>query len=218
MVLIRRGQQAATAAPLSQRQAQSRPDFALWPAGAYLLLVALFVAGASVLAWPLPESAFRSDNSPISWLSSAQLWAMSILAIRLGNERVLRLPLALWLAAAMAALAFDEQFMLHEQWKYGCGAWFSVCRYRWVTELPMLLVGALGVLSAVWLQLTLPRGQARMLLWLAIGIGLTALCLDLHALFDALLPFEEGVEVLAEALFMGTLLGLRLQSPERNHQ
>ena len=50
----------------------------------------------------MPEAAFRSDNSPVSWLSSAQLWALAFVSLQLGSQRLLRPGLAAWLALAMA--------------------------------------------------------------------------------------------------------------------
>lgn len=166
---------------------------------------------AATLYWPVPEVAFMSDNSPVSWLSSAQLWAIALLSLRLAVDRSLPLSLGLWLSAAMVMLAFDEQFMLHEHWKYGCINWWNACRYRWLTEAPTLLVGLVGIASAVWLHLSLPSRMARMLLWFSLGTGGLAIVVDLFGWPHSLVRFEEGLEVIAESLFAGILLGIRAQ-------
>lgn len=80
-----------------------------------------------------------SDFSPAAWLSSAQLLAAAMLAFRLGIDGTLSRKLSAWLALALWVLALDEQFMLHEHWKYGCERWIAVCTYAWVRELPTLL-------------------------------------------------------------------------------
>jgi hypothetical protein len=175
----------------------------------YLPLIVLFMAFAAVLSWPMPELAFRSDSSPVSWLSSAQLWAMVVLSIRLSLDRALPLLLGMWLAIAMAALAFDEQFMFHEQWKYGCSDWFALCRFYWVIEFPTLMVCIVGFLTTLWLYASVPRGLARWQLWVAIGIGLFSLSMDLLHFSNELAPYEEGFEVLAEAFYVSFLLGLQ---------
>ena len=187
---------------------QTERNHNLWPMVVYLPLIFLFMAFATVLNWPMPELAFRSDNSPISWLSSAQLWAMAVLAIRLCFDRALPLLLGFWLAIAIAGMAFDEQFMLHEWWKYGCTDWFALCRFSWGREFPMLMVGIVGFLTALWLHASVQPGWARWQLWIAIGIGLFALCLDLLHFSKELASYEEGFEVLAEAFYVSFLLGL----------
>lgn len=179
-----------------------------WPGVVYLLSMTIFVTGAVVLYWPTPEFAFLSDQSPVSWLSSAQLWALALLALRLGMERVLPFGMAVWLGLAMVGLACDEQFMLHEQWKYGCAAWWSACRMDWVTELPTILVGGLGLLTLLALHRAMPPRPARILMWSGFAVGVVALALDLSGWGAALLRYEEGLEVVAEALFAAALLGL----------
>lgn len=157
----------------------------------------------------MPETAFRSDRSPVAWLSSAQLWATLVMAVRLAADGVLSRRLGAWLAAAMAWLAFDEQFMLHEIWKFRCADWTSLCQSQWITELPMLLVGVLGVVTGAWLHRVLSDARARLVLWAAIVCGLFALLVDQAGIPAVLVVYEEGLEVVAEALFLGLLLGLR---------
>lgn len=150
-----------------------------------------------------------SDNTAISWLSSAQLWAMAVLALRLTSERTLPALLGWWLALSMTVLACDEQFMLHEQWKYGCIDWLPACRYWVITELPMLSVAVFGVASIVWFACAIRSRAARTMLWASLLVGVFALWLDLFAGSLPLSPYEEGFECLAEALFVGVFLGLR---------
>jgi hypothetical protein len=188
------------------------PAFVLWPSILYLVVSVLFMLVATARYWPTPEIAFLSDNSPVSWLSSAQLWAIALLAVRLGADRALPLTAAIWLGAAMVVLGFDEQFMLHEHWKYGCINWWDACRHRWVTELPILLIGLLGAAAMVWLHQLLRARAARILLWSSLGVGILAIVVDLFAWPYSLVRLEEGLEVLAEALFTGALLGLRARS------
>ena len=179
-----------------------------WPGVIYLLSVTTFVVGAVLLYWPTPEFAFLSDQSPVSWLSSAQLLALALLVLRLGMERVLPFGMAVWLGLAMVGLACDEQFMLHEQWKYGCAAWWSACRMGWVTELPMILVVGLGSFTFLALHRVMAPRPARALLWSGLAVGIVALMIDLFGWGGALLRYEEGLEVVAEALFAASLLGL----------
>lgn len=181
----------------------------LWPMAIYVPFTVAFMGLAATGAWPLPEMAFRSDNSPVSWLSSAQLWSLAVITIRLTFDRALPLSLGLWLVMATAAMAFDEQFMLHEQWKHGCTDWFALCRHTWVRELPMLAVGLGGIVTAGWLHASIRPGWARWQLWAAIGTGLFALSMDVLHVSDDLAAYEEGFEVLAEAIFVSCLLGLR---------
>lgn len=170
--------------------------------------------GAAALTYaPMAEVAFRSDGSPVAWLSSAQLWALGLLCLQLGGQRLLPRALAAWLALAMALMAFDEQFMWHEQWKHGCPLGPGWCAHGWVRELPMALVALLGVGSAGWLHRSLPTRPARATLWAAIAMGLWALLLDQTEAPAALAPYEEGFEVLAEALFGAALLGLTCIRP-----
>jgi hypothetical protein len=187
------------------------------PSVIYLLSVAMFVTSAIVLYWPTPEFALLSDQSPVSWLSSAQLWALALLALRLGMERVLPIGIAIWLGLAMVALACDEQFMLHEQWKYGCTAWWSACGMEWVTELPMMLVGGLGLLTLLALHRNIQPRPARILMWSGFTVGAVALTLDLITWSDALSRYEEGLEVLSETLFTASLLGLHATQKSQEH-
>ncbi|MES2935945.1 MAG: hypothetical protein V4805_20950 [Pseudomonadota bacterium] len=168
----------------------------------------LFMTVSALLYWPAPEVAFRTDNSPVAWLSSAQLWAMAILTLRLWQDSTMPRGLCLWLCVGMMGMAFDEQFMLHEHWKYRCLEWWSACRFGWVTELPMLLVAALGVFTGVWLHRSLPGRTQRLQCWLALGVGLFALYLRATQTPIELLPYKAALLVVAEALFTGMLLSI----------
>lgn len=168
---------------------------------------------AAWLYWPTPEVAFRTDESPVAWLSSAQLWGLALLATRLWRDSPLPRGLCLWLAAAMAALAFDEQFMLHEQWKHSCSDWIRFCRFEWMRELPMYLVGSLGTVTGVIVGRHLPKGPLRGVLGLAVAVGIFALYLRFAQQPLDLLPYKAALLVISEALFAGVLLGL----PVRNH-
>ena len=191
---------------------QARVAFSGRPGLAYLLMVVTFLAVAIATYWPLPEVAFRSDNSPVSWLSSAQLWTASVLPLRLVSEGVLSRRLGGWLFVALAGLAFDEQFMFHERWKFGCADWFSACRYALVTELPMLSVGAVGLGTMLVLHCAVSDPRARLQLWSAYLVGALALFIDLSGIHWPIGLYEEGFEVISEAIFMGLLLGLRNSS------
>ncbi|WP_137937963.1 hypothetical protein [Chitinivorax sp. B] len=173
-----------------------------------LLMAVLFMLVAAWLYWPSPEIAFRTDESPVAWLSSAQMWAMAVLSLRLWGNSILPRKLCLWLALAMMGMAFDEQFMLHEHWKYSCHQWISACRYTWMTELPMLLVGSLGLLTGIWLQHSLLTPHLRRLLWASLLIGLMALLLRFTEQPIVLLPYKAALLVIAQALFIATLLGV----------
>jgi len=188
-------------------QVDNSAGFLIWPTLACLAISLAFMAVATALYWPVPELAFISDNTPVTWPSSAQLWTLVLLCLRLVVDRTLPVAMGVWLVLAMTALAFDEQFMLHEQWKYGCHVWLNACQHRWVTEVPILLIGVFGTLSVVVLQHRMPNTTAKAVLWSALFMGGLAICLDLTGWPRQMAPYEEGLEVIAEALFAGTLLG-----------
>ncbi len=176
----------------------------------YLLLSAWMLAPA----W---ERAFRSDGSPVAWLSSALLLTLSITALRLLGERALPRLLGAWLALAFLALALDEQFMLHELWKFRCHEWTAACRYSAVREAPMLAVAVVGLLTLAWLHRALLHPGTRALLWAGLAVGWLAIGVDqwpevqphlpwLPELPPLLATLEEGLEVVAEALVLAALL------------
>lgn len=188
---------------------------ALLPGIMALAAAALFMLAAGALYWPEPEIAFRTDDSPVAWLSSAQLWAGGLVAIRLWQERALPRLLCLWLALASFEMACDEQFMLHEHWKYQCVEWIDACRMKWVTELPMLLVALFGAATGLWLHRAIRQRWLRREMWLAVLVGLFALFLRFTQHPLQLLPYKAALLVMAEALFVGALMGLRAQPAAR---
>lgn len=188
--------------------------FTPWPAIFTLAGALLFMALAFAWYWPTPELAFVSDNSPVSWLSSAQLWAIALVALRLGADRSLPVLASVWLASAMIVLACDEQFMLHEHWKYGCHQWFDACRsHHWVTEVPVLTVAIVGSATIAWLHHLLHDRGCRLWLWSSLAVGALAILLDFTGWPPQLARAEEALEVMAEALFAGALLGWRGAGP-----
>ncbi len=176
----------------------------------YLLLSAWVYAPA----W---ERAFRSDASPVAWLSSALLLTLSITALRLVGDRALPRLLGAWLTVAFAGLALDEQFMLHELWKFRCHEWTTACQYSTVREAPMLAVAVIGLFTLARLHRALMHPGTRALLWTGLAMGWLAIGVDqwpevqahwpwLPELPPLLATLEEGLEVLAEALVLGALL------------
>ena len=168
----------------------------------YLLLSAWVYAPA----WE--QRAFRSDASPVAWLSSALLLTLSITALRL---------LGAWLAVAFLALALDEQFMLHELWKFRCHEWTTACQHSAVREAPILAVAVVGLLTLAWLHRALLHPGSRALLWASLAVGWLAIGVDqwpevrphlpwLPELPPLLATLEEGLEVVAEALVLAALL------------
>ena len=169
-------------------------------------------------AWE--QRAFRSDASPVAWLSSALLLTLSITALRLLGERALPRLLGAWLAVAFLALALDEQFMLHELWKFRCHEWTTACQHSAVREAPMLAVAVVGLLTLAWLHRALSHRSTRALLWAGLAVGWLAIAVDQWPEAQAHLPhlphlpelppllatLEEGFEVVAEALVLGALL------------
>lgn len=189
---------------------------ALWAPALALAFMAV-AAGWSAPTW---ERAFRSDASPVAWLSSALLVALAAMAWRLRLDASLPPRLAAWLAIAMLGLAVDEQFMLHELWKYRCEEWTSLCQHAGVRELPMLWVGVLGLLTARALHCALPSPWARGLLGSGVAVGLWALAVDQLPMPYPIAELEEAFEVLAESLVLAALLQVQsssTQAPAANH-
>ena len=188
-----------------------------WIAPALLGAVIGFLLLSAWVYAPGWERAFRSDNSPVSWLSGALLLTLSITALRLTAERCLPWRLGAWLTLAFAALAVDEQFMLHELWKFRCHEWTGACRWGVVREAPMLTVAVMGLFSLAWLHRALSHRSTRGLLWAGFAVGLAAIGVDqwpevrarvdwLPELPALLATLEEALEVVAEALVLGALL------------
>ena len=179
-------------------------------------VVGFLLLGAWSLA-PNWERAFRSDQSPAAWLSGALLLALSVTALRMVGDRALSQLLGAWLALAFFVLALDEQFMLHELWKFRCHEWTDACRWGPVREAPMLAVAAVGLFTMAWLHRALLHTGTRALLWAGLAVGWLAIGVDqwpevqarwpsLPELPALLTTLEEGLEVVAEALVLGALL------------
>ena len=188
-----------------------------WVASALLCAVLGYLLLAAWLFAPGWERAFRSDHSPAAWLSSALLLALCTTALRLTAERCLPWRLGVCLALAFAVLAVDEQFMLHELWKFRCHEWTDACRWVPVREAPMLAVAVVGLLTMAWLHRALWHTGTRALLWAGLAVGWMAIGVDqwpevqarwpsLPELPSLLATLEEGLEVVAEALVLGALL------------
>lgn len=168
----------------------------------------LFIASAISQAWPFWQQAFRSDNSSISWLSSAQLWTISFVTLLLIKEQKLPKVLGGWFFLAMLLMAMDEQFQFHEQWKYGCDEWVNWCDPIWVKELPILSMALLGSMSTFWLYRYCATRFSKIALVIAILLGLVAISIDLGLVPGFLFIFEEGFEVMAEAFWLSCLFSL----------
>lgn len=165
-----------------------------------------FMLFSAWVFYPGWERAFRSDASPVSWLSGALLLTLSVVPLRLLADGGLPRPLGGWLALAMFVLALDEQFMLHELWKYRCHELTALCSITWVRELPMLTVAFVGSITAAWMHRALPSRLTRCLLWTGIGTGLWAIAVDQLGMPYPVSELEESFEVLAEALVLAALL------------
>lgn len=203
--------------PTPHAFADPTPPPHLWVAPALLCAVLGFLLLSAWIFAPGWERAFRSDSSPVAWLSGALLLTLSITALRLTAERGLPRPLGVWLVLAFAALALDEQFMLHELWKFRCHEWTDACRWAAVREAPMLAVAVVGLITLAWLHRALLHTGTRALLWAGLTVGWLAIGVDqwpevqahwrsLPELPPLLATLEEGLEVVAEALVLGALL------------
>ncbi|MEJ6007055.1 hypothetical protein WG899_15995 [Paucibacter sp. AS339] len=179
-----------------------------WSALFALLGACLFMLISAWLAYPGWERAFRSDASPVSWLSSALLLTLSVLSLRLLADGGLPRRLGSWLALAMFVLALDEQFMLHELWKYRCHELSAWCELGWVRELPMLMVALLGAIAVAFMVRAMPWRLTRGLLLASITCGLWAILVDQWAMPYPIAELEEAFEVLAESLLLAALLSV----------
>lgn len=168
----------------------------------------LFIAVAISQTWPSWQQAFRSDNSSISWLSSAQLWTIAFVTLLLIKEQKLPKLMGGWFFILMLMMAMDEQFQFHEQWKYGCDEWVNWCDPTWAKELPILSIAGLGGMSSFWLYLHCAERFSRITLAIAILLGLVAISIDLGLVPGFLFIFEEGFEVMAEAFWLSCLFSL----------
>jgi hypothetical protein len=151
--------------------------------------------------WPFWEYAFISDGSAVAWLSSALLAANAAVALSVTLMRALPSALGGGLSAALAYLAIDEQFQLHERFKNRVGT-------SPLGEAPMVIVGAGAIVVLLLLWRRLPTRTARGLFVSAMSVGIFALWVDLGSPPVIVGQLEEGFEVLAESLFLSGLLEL----------
>jgi len=164
-------------------------------------VVTALMAAAAWREWPWWEYAFLSDGSSVAWLSSALLMANAAVALSAALTRVLPLAAGSCLSAALAFLAIDEQFQVHEQFKSNVGG-------SGLGDAPTLLVGVGGVAGLVVFWRRLPTQTARALFALAVLSGVFALWVDLGSPPVVVGRLEEGFEVVAESLFLCGLLEL----------
>lgn len=173
-----------------------------------LVIASLFIALAIEQALPFWQKAFRSDNSAISWLSSAQLWTIAFLYLMLIQEKRISEKLGYWLFLSFLLLAIDEQFQFHEQWKYQCIDWLAACKNSWVTEAPMILIVIIGSLSAFLFYSECRTNLAKGFLITSVALGFTSIYIDLFPTPYLMTILEEGFEVMAEACWLSSLLAL----------
>lgn len=188
-----------------------RPRHPLAASTAAALVIAAALAFMAVSAWsyaPVWERAFRSDASPVSWLSSALLLTLAAMALRLMADGGLPRWLGGWTAGAMFLMALDEQFMFHELWKYRCHEWTPLCRFDLAREAPILAVGGVGALTIAALHRAMRSRLSRALLWAGLGVGLWAIAVDQVAMPSPIAELEEAFEVLAEALVLAAFVSL----------
>ena len=171
----------------------------------------LFMAIAAWQSQPWWEYAFLSDDSAVSWLSSALLMANGAVALKLTLDGSVSRWFGGALTMVLVALAIDEQFMLHEWFKYNFADPASPDRAlpALVGDLPTLLVGAGGVVMLFGFSRVVGSKTARGLMTAAVVLGLFALWVDLGAAPVWLTRTEEAYEVLAESLLLCALLAIR---------
>lgn len=146
------------------------------------------VVGAScafmiVTAWmaqPWWELVFLSDDSPVSWLSSALLMANAVLVLKLTLDDALPRVLGYSTNCVLLLLAVDEQFMLHERYKHSRLLQRSssdAVLVSWLGNVPIILVALGGIAFCV---VVLPRNLRsshqeldvrRRLAWRVRGLG-----------------------------------------------
>jgi hypothetical protein len=160
--------------------------------------VIVVMAWAAWTALPWWEYAFLSDDSPVSWLSSALLMANAAVALNLSLTRVLAPFIGGPMALALALMALDEQFLLHERFKASVPAVMG--------NAPAMLMGIGGLGILVVLMNSVRSLAARWLFAIAVVVGLFALGIDVGTSQSSVALFEEGFEVMAEALFLSGLL------------
>jgi len=174
-----------------------------------IIIAIIFMVSTVWFHWPLWQRPFRSDFSPISWLSSTQIFAVAFVIVCLLIDDALNWKLGGWLFISTLSMALDEQFQFHELWKYSCDSWVQLCRFTLIRELPIILVGILGFLTMCILHKTFYKPLERTLLWIAVAIGILSVTVDQITYFGLISDFEEGFEVLSEAFFLAGLLAIK---------
>jgi len=166
----------------------------LLPALLPVCFVLIFMALAAWHDAPFWEEAFRSDDAPVSWLSSVLLMAGAVLSLRLCTEQALPLRLGLPLALALLGMALDEQFMFHEWFKHSyLPASLRRQPAAWLADLPILVIGLGGILLAWRVGRAGLQASVGWLLRAAIGVGLFAIWIDVGAARRSGSPFLKKV-------------------------
>jgi hypothetical protein len=153
---------------------------------------------AAWLSQPWWEYAFLSDDSAVSWLSSALLVANAAVALNLALTGALPFAVGSIIAASLAILSADEQFLLHERFKESVPPWAG--------NAPTVLVGIGGIVVLVLLNRSVRAQPARWLFAASVALGVFALWVDLGSPPPTIARLEEAFEVVAEALFLSGLL------------
>ena len=164
-------------------------------------IVGFVVTVMGAAAWtslPWWEYAFLSDDSAVSWLSSALLLANAAVALNLVLTGSLPRVLGSAIATALAAMSVDEHFVLHERFKQSVPLWMG--------DGPTVLVGVGGIGVLILLNRSVKLLAARYLIGAAVAVGIFALWVDLGSPPPLMARLEESFEVLAEALFLSGLL------------
>lgn len=160
-----------------------------------VMLFMILVAWTSQPWW---EYAFLSDDSSVSWLSSALLMANAAVALNLTLTGSLHGLLGAVIATALAVMSADEHFLLHERFKHSMPAWIG--------DAPTVLIGIGGVAALLLLNRSMKTPAARYLVAAAVAVGIFALWVDVGSPPATIARLEEGFEVIAEALFLSGLL------------
>jgi hypothetical protein len=182
---------------------------ASWWVHTSIVLVAttVFMVFAAWQSLPWWEYAFLSDDSPVSWLSSALLGACAAVALSLTLDRSLQPAFGSALTGALVVMALDEQFMLHEWFKYGYAATASTDGAAGAFgNAPALAVCVGGLAMALWFAWRGPSRTAGRLMLAAVAVGVFSLWVDLGRPPAILMRTEEAYEVLAESLALCALL------------
>jgi hypothetical protein len=165
------------------------------------IVVSAAIAVMALAAWtslPWWEYAFLSDDSAVSWLSSALLMANAAVALNLALTGSVQPVLSSVVATALAVMSVDEHFLLHERFKQSVPVWMG--------DGPTVLVGVGGIGVLILLNRSVKVPAARYLIGAAVAVGIFALWVDLGSPPPLFARLEEGFEVFAEALFLSGLL------------